>query len=318
MTLILYPFAKKGTKTLIHSWLVSLKPHQEMRLISSKIRALSAHLGCHENTLKRQLSILEPCAYYFLTKIGSGWTVKRTGKKVPYQGVSMDVSVLSDAEKASFKSLSPAETVLYGAISCLTLQKKTIPPRFKLALMTGFSLRQVTNALSSLWSKGWLKQTRQHEDYVRHTQAEGRGADTRLRTTYLGIKTFFLKILTNFAPLKDKLKTPVKNVFKLKSDLKKLVDYFDEKTGQTTKNLGWIEKVLKKRGLFWCLEEVQHKIDAVLANPFYRLAAKFGWQEAVIESYHRQNKQIWVSSRHINNYTQKKLDFGWVVRRLSI
>lgn len=314
MKLILYPFAQKGTKTLLHSWLVSLKPHQEMVLTPSKMSALSANLGCHENTLKRQLATLEECAYYFLTKIDATWTVKRTGKKVPYQGVSMDVSALSDAEKASFNALSSAETVLYGAISCLTLQKKNIPPRFKLALMTGFSLRQVTNALSSLWSKGWLKQTRQHEDYVRHTQAEGRVEDTRLRTTYLGIKTFFLTCLTNFAPLKDTYKNPVKNVFKLKSDLKKLVDYFDEKTGQTTKNLGWIEKVLKKRGMLWRLEEVQHKIDAVLATPFYRLAAKFGWQEAVIESYHRQNKQIWVSSRHINNYTQKKLDFGWVMR----
>jgi len=49
---------------------------------------------------------------------------------------------------------------------------------------------------------------------------------------------------------------------------------------------------------------------------FYKLAAKFGWQEAIIESYHRQNKQIWVNSEHINKYTRKKSDLMWVIMKI--
>jgi hypothetical protein len=76
-----------------------------------------------------------------------------------------------------------------------------------------------------------------------------------------------------------------------------------------------LQKTLKKR---WQVnfEQIKNRIDALMRQLFYKLAAKFGWQEAIIESYHRQNKQIWVNSEHINKYTRKKSDLMWVIMKI--
>ncbi|MAP25065.1 MAG: hypothetical protein CMM87_06005 [Rickettsiales bacterium] len=309
--IFIFPFIRKGGETLLFSWLISLEKGGSYPLAKTHIKELSEALNCHSASLKRKLNALSSCEFFTIEKKRGQTVIHRSDKDVRYQGVIVDTKSLS-----SFR-LSNCELVLFSALVYFHLKQKDIPPRCKLAAMTGFSMRQIAYSLKSLKSKKLLIESNQTESYVRNTQEEGRVEDIRVRKVHC-VNPAQQDILNNckIAPLKDINKNPVNTNGFIKSDLKDIANYFSKSFNQSSITCSELNKSITKHQIT-NLEDVRKAIDKVKATPFLHKAMQFGWQEAVIECYQQQKARIWEKSKHLTKYCQKKLGINWILKNLK-
>ena len=297
--------------TLLFSQLISLKKNTQVVLKGKDLYALSRLMGIHSSSLNRKLLKLETNPFFTIIKREGGFVVHRSNKDVSYKGVKLDLDSLS-----SFH-LSNCELVLFSALLYFHLKQKDIPPRCKLAAMTGFSMRQIAYSLKSLKSKKLLIESNQTESYVRNTQEEGRVEDTRIRKVHI-VNPTHQDILESckIAPLKDINKNPVNTNGFNQSDLKGIIDYFSHTFKQSPVAISRLSKILARESIT-DINDLKKAIDQVKATPFLQKAAQFGWQEAVIECYQQQKARIWERSQHLTKYCQKKLGLNWIIKNIK-
>jgi hypothetical protein len=307
---VIFPFVRKGGETLLFSWLVSLEKGRSYPLTKTHIKELSEALNCHSDSLKRKLNAFSSCEFFTIEKRRGGFIIHRSDKDVRYQGVVVDIESIS-----SF-CLSNCELVLFSALVYFHLKQKDIPPRCKLAAMTGFSMRQIAYSLKSLKSNKLLIESNQTESYVRNTQEEGRIEDIRVRKVHC-VNTAQQDILNTckIAPLKNINKNPVNTNGFIKSDLKDIANYFSKSFNQSSITCSGLNKAITKHQIT-NLEDVRKAIDKVKVTPFLHKAMQFGWQEAVIECYQQQKARIWEQSKHLTKYCQKKLGINWILKNI--
>lgn len=251
------------------------------------------------------------CVFFSIEKVDRSFIIYRSDKDVSYKGVQLDLESLSSY------NLSNCELVLFSALTYYHLKQKDVPPRCKLAAMTGFSMRQIAYSLKTLKAKGLVIESKQMESYVRTTQKEGRVEDTRIRKVHI-VNPANKDLLQSckIAPLKDINKNPVNSNGFNQSDLKEVINYFSKTFNQSPLSISRLSKILTTQQIT-NIEDLKKAIDHVKSTPFLQKAAQFGWQEAVIECYQQQKARIWERSQHLTKYCQKKLGLTWVLKNLK-
>lgn len=236
--------------------------------------------------------------------------------------------------KTTPNAFTPAEQAFLYAVRKAEQQRIPSPPFKEIARESGFKISSLHHARQRLEERDIVCKHTVREKYAQKIWGGRVKELERERTTYnltesgkAELRTEYLQKNKKHPPINEFDTPHRKHSFSdsvddesefVQREMKNIWDLYRTEFVVGNESLGKTLYLLKKAAIkLLPISELRRALLIGRHIPFIKIANRFGFQEAVVECYQRQNMIVGASSKHIDKYSSRKVTLFWLLKNAA-